>query len=148
MATEEPISRSFLKTRLLETYGIRKTGARVEARLNALIDECKFKRERVLGTDYYYKTDRAVQIGKFRVESEPVLRGETDTTPFEMVSLIKAALSGRVSLYFDELTALAAQALHLPRYSEAFVSYLSDCVSFGEQKGILVRSVSDRISLA
>ena len=148
VATEEPISRSFLKTRLLETYGIRKTGARVEARLNALIDECKFKRERVLGTDYYYKTDRAVQIGKFRVESEPVLRGETDTTPFEMVSLIKAALSGRVSLYFDELTALAAQALHLPRYSEAFVSYLSDCVSFGEQKGILVRSVSDRISLA
>ena len=148
VATEEPISRSFLKVRLLETYGIRKTGARVEARLNALIDECKFKRERVLGTDYYYKTDRAVQIGKFRVESEPVLRGETDTTPFEMVSLIKAALSGRVSLYFDELTALAAQALHLPRYSEAFVSYLSDCVSFGEQKGILVRSVSDRISLA
>ena len=148
VATEEPISRSFLKTRLLETYGIRKTGARVEARLNALIDECKFKRERVLGTDYYYKTDRAVQIGKFRVESEPILRGETDTTPFEMVSLIKAALSGRVSLYFDELTALAAQALHLPRYSEAFVSYLSDCVSFGEQKGILVRSVSDRISLA
>ena len=148
VATEEPISRNFLKVRLLETYGIRKSGARVEARLNALIDECKFRRERVMGTDYYYKTDRAVQIGKFRVESEPILRGETDTTPFEMVSLIKAALSGRVSLYFDELTALAAQALHLPRYSEAFVSYLSDCVSFGEQKGILVRSVSDRISLA
>ena len=148
VATEEPISRNFLKVRLLETYGIRKSGARVEARLNALIDECKFRRERVMGADYYYKTDRALQIGKFRVESEPVLRGETDTTPFEMVSLIKAALSERVSLYFDELTALTAEVLHLSRYSEAFVSYLSDCVAFGEQKGILVRSVSDRISLA
>ena len=94
------------------------------------------------------RRDRALQIGRFRVESEPVLRGETDTTPFEMVSLIKAALSERVSLYFDELTALTAEVLHLSRYSEAFVSYLSDCVAFGEQKGILVRSVSDRISLA
>ena len=148
IAAEEPISRNFLKVRLLETYGIRKTGARVESRLNALIDECKFKRERVLGQDYYYKTDKAIQIGKFRTEGEPALRGETDTTPFEIVSLIKGVLSERVSLYFDELVSITAEVLHLPRYTEAFVSYMSDCVAFGEQKGILVRSVSDRISLA
>ena len=148
VAAEEPISRNFLKVRLLETYGIRKTGARVESRLNALIDECKFKRERVLGQDYYYKTDKAIQIGKFRTEGEPALRGETDTTPFEIVSLIKGVLSERVSLYFDELVSITAEVLHLPRYTEAFVSYMSDCVAFGEQKGILVRSVSDRISLA
>ncbi len=149
VAQEEPISRAFLKTRCLASFGILKSGARMGARLDALIDGCKFRRERVLGRDYFYKTDKAIAIGKFRTESEPVLRKtEEDFTPFEMVSLIKCALEERVSLYSDELIALLGSVLHLERPGEKMIAFVRDCIAFGEQKGILVRSVSDRISLA
>lgn len=148
VATEEPISRSFLKRRCLESYGIGKSGARVNARLDALIDGCNFSKERALGVDYYYKTDKAVAIGKFRIESDtPVRKDEGDFTPFETVSLIKGILEERVSLYFDELLAVTADVLKV-RPTEKFSSFLRDCIAYGSDRGILLRSVSDRISLA
>ncbi len=148
VAAEEPISRAFLKTRCLASFGIVKSGARIESRLDALIDSCAFRRERVGGTDYYYKSDRAIAIGRFRTETEPVLRKTADAyTPFEIVSFVKGVLEERVSLYMDELLALMGGVFHV-RTDEKFAAFVRDCLSFGEQKGLLVRSVSDRISLA
>ena len=149
VATEEPVSRTFLKTRCLATFGIAKSGARIEARLDSLIDSCAFKKERAAGTDYFYKNDRAVMPVKFRVENEPCLRRcEEDFTIFETVFLIRSALEEKVSLYFDELTSLVCSVYRIKRPSEKFIAYLRDCVAYGEQKGIFVRSVSDRITLA
>lgn len=147
VSCEEPISRSFLKKRCLMSFGIVKSGSKVDGRLDALIDGCAFLRERVLGQDYYYKNLRAVQIGKFRTESGTPLRREDDFTPFELVSFVKAALEERVALYMDELAALAAGVFGI-RSTEKFASVLRDCVTYGEDKGLFVRSVSDRISLA
>ncbi len=147
VALEEPISRSFLKARCLATFGIAKPGARLYAKLDELIDGCSFRRERVNGTDYYYKTDRAVAIGRFRTEKDPVLRREEDLTPFEIVSYIKALLEDRVSVYLDELLVCLAGAFRVRR-TERLAAFVRDCIAYGEQKGILVRSVSDRIALA
>ena len=149
VATEEPISRSFLKTRCLSTFGIAKAGARIDARLNALIDACAFRRDRVLGTDYFYKTDKAIAIGKFRTEGETAMRKNAeDFTPYEIVSFVRGALEEHVSLYMDELQALAAEVFRMTRPDERFTAFLRDCISYGEQKGLFVRSVSDRISMA
>ncbi|MCH5156715.1 MAG: DUF4011 domain-containing protein [Clostridiales bacterium] len=148
VAIEEPISRTFLKTRCLNSFGITKSGSRIDARLDALIDACAFSKERVFGVDYLYKKDSALSIGKFRVESGVVLRkSETDFTPFEIVSMTKAILEERVSIYLDELISILLNTLKL-RPSEKFTIFTRDCISYGEQKGILLRSVSDRISLA
>ncbi len=150
VSTEEPISRTFLKKRVYATFGILKSGSRADARLDALIDGCAMSRDRVLGVDYFYKNPRAVQFGKFRVEAEgPALRkSEEDFTVYEAVSLIKGALEDRVAIYFDELVPLAASVLGDVRPTERFAAFLRDCVSYGEEKGVFVRSVSDRISLA
>lgn len=149
VAAEEPISREFLKTRCLTTFGIAKFGARIDARLNALIDSCAFKKERAAGVDYYYKNDRVITQPKFRVENEPCLRrGEQDFTAIETLFLIRAALEDRVSLYFDELTSLVCGVYKVKRPTEQFIAFLRSCVAYGEERGILVRSVSDRITLA
>ena len=147
VSVEEPISRSFLKKRCLATYGMAKSGSKVDARLDELIDSCAFRRERAMGTDYYFKNPRAVQLGRFRTEKDTAIRKEEEFTPFEILSLVKGALEDRVSLYMDELTSLAAAVLGC-RASEKFAAFLRDCVAYGEEKGLLVRSVSDRISLA
>ncbi len=147
VASEEPISRGFLRTRCLATYGVAKSGARLSAKLDALIDACSFRRERVHGIDYFYKNERAVAIGKYRVEETPMRRLEEDFTPFETVSYIKAVLEEKVSVYLDELTALVA-GVYRVRLTERFAGFVRDCVAYGEEKGILVRSVSDRITLS
>jgi hypothetical protein len=38
--------------------------------------------------------------------------------------------------------------LRIARPTEKFVAFVNDCVSLGEERGLFVRSVSDRISLA
>ena len=65
-----------------------------------------------------------------------------------MVSFIKGALEDRVALYMDELLVLVSNVFGVLRPSDRFITFVRDCVSYGEQKGLFVRSVSDRISLA
>lgn len=149
VAAEEPISRSFLKKRCLSTFGIGKSGNKVDARLDALIDSCGFQRDRVMNTDYFFKNPKSLQIGKFRVETENALRrSEEDFSVYETVSFIKSALEERVALYMDELLTLTAGVFRELKPTERLAAYLRDCVQYGEEKGLFVRSVSDRISLA
>ncbi len=149
VAAEEPISRAFLRKRCLATFGIPKTGSRVDARLDALIDGCAFERDRVCGTDYFYKNQKAILLGRYRVEEGPALRrSEEDFTVYEVVSLIKGALEDRVALYMDELAAVVAGEWKDIRMNERFAAFLRECVAYGEEKGLFVRSVSDRVSLA
>ena len=48
----------------------------------------------------------------------------------------------------DELTALLQGVFPELRVGERFQAFLRDCIAYGEEKGLFVRSVSDRISLA
>ena len=149
VALEEPISRAFLKKRCLATFGLTKSGAKVESKLDSLIDACAFRRERLLGSDYFFKTDRAIALDKFRVENAPFLRKtEEDFTPYEVVSLIRGVLGDRVALYFDELMVILCNVFHVVHPSDKFAMFVRDCIAYGEEKGLFVRSVSDRISLA
>ena len=146
VALEEPISLGYLKKRVLQSFGILKSGSKVDARLGELITACALSRDRILGVDYYYKTPRALGFQKFRTGGE-IKRGEEDLTVYEIVSLIKGALEDKIALYMDELYALAASAFGV-RLTEKLVSAVRDGVAYGEEKGLFVRSVSDRVSFA
>ena len=72
---------------------------------------------------------------------------DEDFTPFETAALIRAALEDRVAIYMDELTVLVA-GVYGVRVTDKFSLFVRDTVAYGEEKGLFVRSVSDRISLA
>ena len=146
VAAEEPISRDFLRRRCLATFGVEGNG-RIDARLDALIDRCDFRRERALGVEYFYKTARAVAPDSFRAEGGGAARRAEDVTVFEMLALIRSALEERVALYLDELVPLAARALGT-RMSDRFAQYVRRCVAYGEERGMFLRSCADRVSLA
>ncbi len=149
VAAEEPISYPFLVRRCLMSLGINKYGSKVEGRMQALIALCGFKYERILGVEYYRKTDKCVGYDKYRVEAaEPIRKAETDFTPYEMIAIVKGALEDKVALYMDEIQAIVASIFHIAKPTEKFASFVNDCVTLGEDKGLFVRSVSDRISLA
>ncbi len=149
VTAEEPISYDFLIRRCLMSLGIAKYGSKVESRMQALIALCGFKYERILGTEFYRKSDKAVGFDKYRVElGEPLRKNETDYTPYEIIAIVRGALEDKVALYMEEIQTIVASLLRVPKSTDKFISYVSDCVTLGEEKGLFVRSVSDRISLA
>ena len=149
VTAEEPISYDFLIRRCLMSLGISKYGAKVENRMQALIALCGFKYERILGTEYYRKTDKAVSFDRYRVEvGETLRKNETDYTPYEIISIVRGALEDKVALYMEEIQTIVAAVLRVAKVTDKFTSYVNDCVTLGEEKGLFVRSVSDRISLA
>jgi len=149
ITAEEPISYEFLIRRCLTSLGIIKYGVKVEARMQALIALCGFKYERILGADFYRKTDKCVGFDRYRVESgEPLRKYEYDYTPYEIVAIVRSALEDKVALYMDEIVVIVASVLRIAKANDKLAAYINDCVSLGEEKGVFVRSVSDRISLA
>ena len=149
VTVEEPISYDFLIRRCLSSLGITKYGAKVEARMQALIALCGFKYEKILGVDYYRKFDKSASFDKYRVETGEQLRKyETDYTPYEIIAIVKGALEDKVALYMEEIQTIVASVFRLTKISDKLAGFVNDCVSLGEERGLFVRSVSDRISLA
>ncbi|MBQ8685642.1 MAG: DUF4011 domain-containing protein [Clostridia bacterium] len=149
VAAEEPISHDFLVRRCLSSLGILKYGSKVEARMQALIALCGFKYERLLGGVFYHKTDKNIGFDKYRVETGEALRkNEYDYTPYEIVAIVRGALEDKVALYMDEIQTIVASVFRVARPTDKFIAYINDCVTLGEERGLFVRSVSDRISLA
>ena len=149
VAIEEPISFDFLVRRCLGSLGITKYGNKVETRMQALIALCGFKYEKLLGTEFYRKTDKCVGFDHYRVEAgEPLRRNDKDYTPYEIISVVRGALEDKVALYMEEIQTIVALVFRITKPSDTFAAYVNDCVTLGEEKGLFLRSVSDRISLA
>ena len=149
VAAEEPISFDFLVRRCLGSLGITKHGSKVETRMQALIALCGFKYEKLLGTEFYRKTDKCVSFDRYRVEmGEPCRKNERDYTPYEIISVVRGALEDKVALYMEEIQTIVASVFRVAKPTDAFAAYVNDCVTLGEEKGLFLRSVSDRISLA
>ncbi|MGN0824748.1 MAG: DUF3320 domain-containing protein [Candidatus Coproplasma sp.] len=147
VTAEEPISAKLLVKRVLAMYGIQKFGARLESKINSLVPACSFKSKTLLGTTHYYKSDKACTFERYRVEDEVQIRtAESDYSPFDVLSLVKAILMENVSMFRDELI-LAVAAHFKTRRTEKFASYISACIDEGCTMGMFIRSVSDRISL-
>ncbi len=149
VSAEEPISRAFLIKRVLAEYGITKYGARLENKVGSLISSCAFKSADMLGQTHYYKSGRAVDFRKFRVEEGSTLRtSKSDYSPFDMLALIRALLIRNVGMYRDELVSAAVAELKIKKLPTKFEAFLSDCIDEGVTSGMFIRSASDKISLS
>ena len=117
--------------------------------MQALIALCGFKYEKIFGMAFYRKTDKNVGYERYRVETGEQLRcNEFDYTPYEIISVVRGALEDKVALYMEEVQTIVAGVFRVSNPTEKFIAYVNDCVTLGEERGLFVRSVSDRISLA
>ena len=149
VAVEEPISGRFLIRRALALLGVQKYGGKVEGHMAALLNGGAWKKERLLGEDFYYKTDKRIVFDKYRVETgERVRKVPLDFSPYDVIGLIACALGDRVAMYVDEINTLVCSVFQIVKSTPDFLQYINDCITLGEEKGMFVRSVADRISLA
>ena len=148
VTAEEPISHQFLIKRTLAQFGISKSGIKLENKLTKLINLCAFSRSKILGNKYYYRTDKYCSFDRYRVEEgTPIRSTDTDFTPYDIISLIKGILLSRVSVYIDELIPAVLKELKV-RSSEKMTTFISSCIDEGVNRGIFIRSISDKITLS
>ncbi len=149
VAAEEPISAQFIIKRVLSAYGIIRHGVKLENKMNALIEGLAYPYTEILGTKYYYRSDKYSAFNRYRVEEGTQLRvSDADYTPYDIISLIKSLLMSKVSMYSDELVIAVQREFKVPRISDKFSTFINMCVDYGVSKGIFVRSISDKVSLA
>ena len=149
VSAEEPVSTQFLMKRTLSLFGITKYGIKLESKLRSLIDKCAFESAEMLDNVYYFKNDKYGTFDRYRVEENTALRSsDTDYTPYDVISLVRGLLLSKVSIYADELIPAVLKELKVPRSSDKLVSFVSSCIDEGVRRGLFIRSVSDKISLA
>ena len=148
VAAEEPVSHQFLIKRVLSSFGITKYGSKLEGKLSTLIAACAFRSEEMLSNTYYYKNEKCLEYERYRVESNGQVRtSDTDFTPYDVISLIKAILFDKVSMYADELVTTVIKQLGVPRTSDKLTAMVNACIDEGVRTGLFIRSISDKISL-
>ena len=149
VTAEEPISTQFLIRRALSVCGITKYGSKLENKLSALISACAFKSASFAGFTYCYKSEKSLSYDRYRVENGTQVRtSDSDYTPFEVISLVKAILLDKVSMYSDELIPAVIKQLGVPRTSDRMTAFINACIDAGVNEGLFIRSISDRISLS
>ncbi len=149
VSAEEPISVQFLIKRTLALFGIAKYGVRLESKLKELIAKCAFLSEDIGGNTYLFRTSKAADFTKYRVEEEGTLRTQDgDYTPYDVIAAARSVLLGKVSAYFDELIPAVLKKLRVPRATEKLIAFAGACVDEGVRRGLFIKSVSDRVSLA
>lgn len=149
VTAEEPISAPFLTKRVLSSLGIFKYGSKLENKIASLIASCAFKSVNAAGYTYYYRTEKALSYDRYRVENGTQVRtSDSDYTPFDVISVVKAILLDKVSMYDDELQSAVFRQLGCPRASDKMNAFISASIDQGVNEGLFIRSISDRISLS
>ncbi len=149
VSIEEPISEEFVIKRVLQSFGIQKGGTRIDDKIKSLLALTEFKYEEILGRKYYRKTNKCLETTFYRVETEePLRKTDSDFTPYEILAIIRGILENRVSIYADELEGLILAELKITRSNQKVIQFIHSVVQYGEDKHILLRSISDKISLA
>lgn len=149
VTAEEPISRDLLIRRCLSSFGIEKTGAKLDAAMDAILRLTELKSVEILGVQYYFRNEKACGFDRFRVEKEgePLRKAEADFTPYEIIAVIRGLLESKVSVELSEAVATVTREMRISHPSDKMLKYIDDCITYAEKNAILLRSISDRISL-
>ena len=149
VSAEEPISTQFLIKRTLSAFGISKCGIKLESKLRQLFDKCGFETREIAGNVYYMKADKFSMFDRYRVEEgAPVRSQESDYAAYDVISLVRGILLSKVSVYADELIPAVLKELKVPRATDRLQNMVSSCIDEGVRRGLFIRSISDKISLA
>jgi hypothetical protein len=102
---EGPISRSLLSRRVLQAWGITRSGARIERHLDSLLASISVKKTSWDGVEYFWPNGtEPSEYDVFRVsEGEQERRNAEDLPPEEVANAVKEVLFHQISLPIEDL---------------------------------------------
>ena len=146
---EQPIAKSFLIKRCLASYGILRTGTKINARMEELCQKLQVKKEMLNKTEFFSFDDEPKLCEFFRHEdANSVKRSGFELSPYEIIAAVKSILSEKISLFTPDLITETAKAIGIDKFSPDYVDTIKYSIKLGVSKAILVRSQNDKVTLA
>lgn len=148
VAAEQPIAKELLIKKCLLSYGVIRSGSRLNSRMKEILASMGFKAEEHNGVTFLRDNDDVLSCDFFRVDGEcRIRRSPTEISPYEIVAAAKSVLTDKISLYLSDLVKEAARELRLPKVTEEAENAIRYAVKYGSKRGIFTISASDMVSL-
>lgn len=144
---EEPISKNLLIKRCLATYGILRSGVRIQARMEEIASGLLCKKETLDKTEFYRVTDEVKKKEFFRFEDAKIRRTAADLHPDEVLAAVRSVLEEKISLTLSDLIAETAKVMGCKATAE-WTARIRYAIKMGVSEAFLVRSLNDTVSLA
>ncbi|MBQ9148113.1 MAG: DUF3320 domain-containing protein [Oscillospiraceae bacterium] len=140
LAHEAPISEGLLTRRLLQSFSIPRSGAKIQARLEKVFESLNIQTTLQNGQKIYWNTDQdpAAYTG-LRASGDGIHKREAKDVPVqEAVNAVLQVLDEQISLVEDDLIREAARLLGYTRLGNTTILLLSTAIRQAERQGAIV----------
>lgn len=146
---EGPISRSLLVKRIIQAWGITRTGTRIERRIDDVMHSMMTKTTNWDDVIYYWSADQDVNVYTgYRLSSDDTdRRAAEELPPEEVANAIHYILRSQISLPQDELIRQTTKLLGYARTGAALEKKMLLGLSSALERKLAVRDEQDRIVL-
>lgn len=144
---ESPLSTSFLIKRTLNSYGIVRSGSKINKRMTELVAKLKCNSENINGTTFLRGDDSCLQCNFYRPLSTMKLDID-DISPYEVVAASRSVLEDRIALPMEELVVETAQKLGYGKNNNALLDHVKQCILYGVRRSILIVTANGKITKA
>ena len=145
---EQPIAKDFLIKKCMLSYGLIRSGVKINARMNELTEKLDCKFENINGVTFYTTDDNFLKCEIFRTEeSGKIKRSPAEISPYEYTAAAKSILADRLSLYIPDLVKEIAEVLTLGRVNTELDKCIRAALEYANKRGMLTISVSNMVTL-
>ena len=146
---EQPIAKSLLIKHCLSSYGIVRSGTKINGRMEEILSLLNVKKEVFNKMEFFATNDDAAKCEFFRFENvNTTKRSALEISPYEIIAAVKSILSEKISLYIPDLIKQAAEIMGITKLTQDYIDAIKYAIKLGISKAILVRSQNDKITLA
>ncbi|MCQ6563076.1 DUF3320 domain-containing protein [Paenibacillus mendelii] len=144
---EGPISRSLLARRVLQAWGIARMGAKLDRRLEELLEKRSVRRTENGGTVFIWPEGvEPESYSMFRVASDDTQRrAAEDLPPEEIANTVKSVLFAQISLPAEDLVKQVARTLGYMRSGPALEKVVKNGIALAVERGFARQDGQDRI---
>lgn len=149
MDGEAPISKSYMLRRIIQSYGIARSGSRITAHLESLLDAMNLKTTQQGEQTFYWRADQDPESYQlFRAaESEDSRREAKDIPVEEAAAAVCQALADQLSLNEEDLVREGAKLLGYPRAGSAISALMLEAIRYAQWKGRITLAPNGNFTL-
>lgn len=146
---EAPISKAAMIRRIVQSYGIARSGSRITAHLESLLAAMNLKTTRQAEEVFYWRNDQDPETYQdFRTaDSEETRRDAKDIPVEEAAGAVCQALADQLSLNHEDLLRESAKLLGYPRMGSAIGLLMQEAIRYALWKNRIVLAANGNYTL-
>ncbi len=147
---EAPISKSSMLRRIVQSYGIARSGSRITAHLEAMLGAMNLKSTTQAEQVFYWRADQDPESYRlWRSATDEENRREAKDIPLEeAAAALYQALADQLSLNREDVLREGAKLLGYPRLGSAITALMEEALRYGQWKGQIILSPNGNYALA